>query len=261
MSEKKTPRIFTTLPSAVIGDTSLTALDIRCLAVISLHDGMSGVKRSGGGCYARNDTLAKLARTDATNFSKSLTKLIRAGYVAREPQVMDKRRSTLRVLYPEDNSWRDDQVSPPEIVGEDADPNPEVVGDGYSENGSFSRQTEEHYISLNEEIDFVETRKGNSTKWPLSGNSSLPWQRNPAKAGLGRVSLKAQMSPKFDSMDSAAQVGQIQRAFATMGYDASQMSRQERDEIASLLYNIHDCYADQPFGQQAHRLYEAITVC
>lgn len=172
---KRPARIFTTLPSAVIADTSLTALDIRCLAVIALHDGMSSVKGGGGGCFAKNVTLAALARTDATNFSKSLSKLIGAGYVTREPQLMDKRKFTLRVQYPEDDSWRTDQLpegeivgdptnDPTGIVGEVANDLPEIVGEAVSKNGSFSKENGAHYISLNEELDFVETREIDSAK-------------------------------------------------------------------------------------------------
>jgi hypothetical protein len=142
------PRVFTTLPARAIGDTRPTALDLRCLAVIALHDGMSKVKGSGGGCYARHSTLAVLARTDTSNFSKALSRLIAWGYVAREPQLMDKRKFTLRVIYGDDDSWRVHQQSPAEIVGEAGTNAAEIVGEGDAENGGFSKENGEHYISL-----------------------------------------------------------------------------------------------------------------
>lgn len=192
-----------TLPARVIGDTSLTALDLRCLAVIAMHDGMSAVSGKGGGCYARNQTLAALARTDATNFSKSLSRLIRAGYVTREPQLMDKRRFTLRVQYPKDNSWRDDQQSPQshdpetgEIVGEPANPEPEIVGDGAGENGSFSKENATDYISLNEELHFDESKELHSLK---------------GRADAARCS--AEWKDEFDRLNDGAKVASFERAY------------------------------------------------
>ena len=111
-----TPRIFTTAPSRLIADNELTALEMRVLLVVALHDGMSGVKGKGGGCYARHSNLAKLCRTDTTRFSKAVSRLIRLGYLVREPQLMDKRRFTLRVVYDEDDSWRTGLLSDGEIV-------------------------------------------------------------------------------------------------------------------------------------------------
>ena len=93
------PREFTTVPARAIADTRLTALDLRALMAIAIHDGMSTVKGAGPGCYAKLSTLAELARTDISNLSKALSRLIKFGYVIREPQQNDKRRNTHRVIY------------------------------------------------------------------------------------------------------------------------------------------------------------------
>jgi len=278
-------RFFTTLPVAMIADRNLTALDIRCAMVIAMHDGMSAVSGKGGGCFAKSQTLAALARTDATNFSKSLTRLIRLDYVRREPQVMDKRRFTLRIQYPRDNSWRTDQAMPPqidaetgEIVGESANPESEIVGDGENENPSFSKENGRDYISLNEELHFDESKKLNSTKWRDFGHSCQPTQKRNRKAAaigelvggsieldsaqseLGSVSLRANLPAKFDALDSEAQVACVERAFKPFVGNADLIDDKERGEIASLLWTIADAFHDEPTGRQAARLHEELGV-
>lgn len=251
------PRIFTTLPSAVIADTSLTALDIRCLAVIAMHDGMSGVKGAGGGCFARNATLAALVNTDVTNFSKCLTKLIKAKYVSREPQIMDKRRFTLRVLYPTDDSWRTDQQpnplmvgelanNPSEVVGEDANQPPEIVGDGESENGSFSKVIGRDYISLNEEIDFVKTNEINSDKRRIVADARDP------------VGIICRLPKNFPDLPVGAQVAKVEAAFNAINRDADAIPESEVTLLSKWLFETFDGFIDEPFGQQAQRLYEEI---
>lgn len=255
-------RIFTTLPCAVISDTGLTALDLRVLAVIALHDGMSAISGKGGGCFAKNQTLAGLVRTDPTNFSKSLSRLIRLGYVTREPQLMDKRRFTLRVQYPSDDSWRTDQQSPPqydgeagEIVGEATNLTREIVGEADSENRRFSSESDRHYISLKEELDSVETEELDSLKGRHFGFTKL----EPPKGGLPRVSLKLHLPAGFDSLTSTAQVPAIERAFKAIGSDPQLIDRNERDEIAALLWTISEAFAGEPTGQQAGRLWGEIA--
>jgi hypothetical protein len=248
----KKPRPFCALPAPAMADTSLTALDLRCLAVIAWHDGMSGATGKGGGCFARNDNMAAIINTDPTNFSKCLTKLIRLGYVTREPQIMDKRRFTLRVQYPTDNSWRDDQLPNPLNVGEQANHSRNVVGDGEHGNGSFSKENAPDYISLNEELHFDESSERNSTKWRDLEIAKI----KSAEAGLGRESIRALMSPTFDTLDSAAQVAQIQRGFSRLDHDPNRIIPAERSEMTSLLFVISDHFAEHDFGQQAQRLLE-----
>jgi len=253
----RAPRTFTTLPARAIADTSLTALDLRCLAVIALHDGMSGPKGAGGGCFARNATLAALVRTDVTNFSKSLTRLIRLGYVSREPQVMDKRRFTLRVEYPADDSWRTDQQSDdgnvgeqtnnrPEIVGEEANLPAEIVGDGESGNGGFSKETGRDYIPLNGEIDFEESNKLNSHNGRVVADARRP------------AGIICQISDGFRRLPVGAQVAKVEAAFAALDRDPSAIPPDERKLVSDWLLGTYDEFPDEPFGQQAARIYQEI---
>lgn len=264
------PRAFTTLPVAMIADMELTALDLRVAAVIALHDGMSAVKGKGGGCYAKNQTLADLVRTDPTNFSKSLSRLIGKGYVTREPQLMDKRRFTLRVQYPADDSWRVDQPSGErvdahtgEIVGEPAKPEPEIVGDADSKNGGFSRQTARHYISLKEELDSVETGELNSTKWRSPVLLQAADKRETPEGGSGRVSIWAHLPANIERLNLGAQVAKIETAFNAIGRDADRIEQGERERLNSWLYDIFETCAgtdQEATSQQANRLLDEIGI-
>lgn len=175
--KKNEPRKFYCLPTRAMLDPSLTALDHRVLGVISIHDGMSLLKGTGGGCYASYGTLTKIAGCDYTNFGRSVSKLIKAGYLSREPQLMDKRRFTLRVIYSgivdetnnkivdETNNETDQKIQKTgEIVGEINTKDPEIVGDEESESVGNQPETNGHYISLNEELHFVETREIDSAE-------------------------------------------------------------------------------------------------
>ena len=178
------PRLFTTLPVAMIADTRPTALDIRCAAAIALRDGMSQVKGKGGGCYAKMATLAEDAGTDVSNFSKSLSRLIGWGYVVREQQQLDKRRFTLRINYPDPkqvgelaNKQEAEKVGEPtnnrpELVGEHANEPAEIVGEADNENRRISKENDGHYSSLSEELDFQEWKELNSLKGRTSNFSN-----------------------------------------------------------------------------------------
>lgn len=168
MSKASDKRRFYCLPVSAIQDARLTALDHRILGVVALHDGMSGVKGGGGGCYASYKTLTDIVGCDYTNFGRSVSKLIQLGYLSRDPQILDKRKFTLRVLYPGLNSCQSDQQSsanPKILVGSPDNHLSEIVGHENFEPRSNLPETDEHYISLNEELDVAEARK----ETPLNG--------------------------------------------------------------------------------------------
>jgi len=253
------PRPFTTLPASTIADTSLTALDMRCLAAIAYHDGMSASRGTGGGCYARNDTLAALVRTDTTNFSKCLSKLIRLGYVTREPQLSDKRRFTLRVQYPTDDSWRTDQQSTPEkigqlannggeIVGEATNRTPKVVGDSEGGNGSFSNETSQQYISLNEEIDFEESNEINSEN-----------RRDFAVAQRSGNDFRDHLPSSFGSLTLPAKLSHLERAWKAIDRDPARMTDADFNQVTGWLQTLADVDDDENVRQQAARLYEEMA--
>lgn len=284
-------REFTTLPVRAIADTRLTALELRCLAVIALHDGMSTVRGTGAGCYARSATLAELARTDISNFSKALSRLTKFGYVIREPQQNDRRRFTHRVIYGDENTWRVDQLSEsangvgivgeltnklPEMVGEFTNYPPEIVGDGESQNGGFLRDSGPQYIPLNGEIDFVETSEINSVETArpafcasrddgISAGQIGPVgsKKDAAEAGCASgVSIDALLKRQVPSFPSLAQrspdaaLSHFEKAFAAIDRDADGMDPRERKRWSDWLLALMDECAGTSAGNRAYRLYE-----
>lgn len=286
------PRLFTTLPVGMIDDSRPTALDIRCAMAIALRDGMSKMKGKGGGCYARYTTLAADAGTDVTNFSKSVSRLCKWGYVSREPQEIDRRRYTLRMRYPEPqkvgeatNDQDADKVgeptsNQPKTVGEDTYESPEIVGEDAHENGGISSETHRHYSSLREELDFDESRELNSTKWRGDDHRerSLRYEADTQadnerdgeaeletpEGGLSRISFWQHLPNNIESLSLPAQVARIERAYDAIGRDADSIDPSERSRLSAWLFDISDtCMGGDmdATGQQANRLYEEVAVC
>lgn len=284
------PREFTTMPARAIADTRLTALDLRCLGAIALHDGMSLVRGTGAGCYARSSVLAEMARTDISNFSKAVSRLIKLGYVVKEPQQTDRRRYTLRVIYGDDDSWRTDQQSSrpepseivgeltnhrSEIVGEPTNDSPEIVGEAAIKNGSFSRKTGSQYISLNEEIDFGEPKEINSEEsaqrafsaprhgcQPIGEIISSPSEKNGAETPADQQWKLTQHLPKdYDLLPDGAKVARFEEAFRKINRDPRKMDGGERETFANFLYEIAEVYhgENDAISNQAYRLWEEVV--
>lgn len=169
------PRLFTTVPVNALLDPELTLLDLRVIAWVAWHDGMSLVKGKGAGCYASNRTIAALVGCDYTSLSRSLSKLAKQGHIVSERSADDRRLKVLRVCYPEPDSWPERKLpaaeivgepdnDPPEIVGEQAGKNRQIVGEGNFETRRNLPKTDTQYIPLNGGIDPVETEELNSSE-------------------------------------------------------------------------------------------------
>lgn len=285
-------RTFTTIPSRVIGDASLSALDIRCIGVIAMHDGMSlypkkdGEIRGGPGCYARSATLAAALGVDVTNFSRSLSKLIKKGYILREQQQNDKRRFTLRVI-PQDTchyGQPSGDASSPDFVDADDNDQSEMVDDQANqtgkvvvsderENGSFSKDTAEHYIPLNGELNSVKTDEINSVETAhLSGaecgnvsnelafkvehTGSRLSQKECAEAqALQTGSILKAMPANFSSLPVEAQLQRIELALKALGN--KRVESRESELLSNYLFGVSDDFiSDQRIHQWANRLLE-----
>ena len=242
---------------------------------------MSAVRGGGAGCYARHDTLAKTAGTDATNFSKSLSRLIERGYVMREQQSQDRRRSTLRVRFepldswPDDQpysgaergDWRNDQLSglgeevgfgggvidgsdrAPDEQMLDGDTNnaDEMVGPGDSGNGSFSKADARDYIPLNGKLDSDKSALGSDCVTPASVRTNF--QR----------SLRHHLPSNFDTLPSGARVSKLEKAFNAIGRDPSTIPAPEAMILMRDLNGISLAEAGTPTGEQALRLFEEMS--
>lgn len=162
---------YAALPLRAIGDARLTDGDLRVLCTIAAFDRLSHARGTGQGAWATHKLMAGWCRRDYSRFSTSVSKLLREGYVVREPRATNKKQYTYRVVYTVEDrlpSSKDDVGSPandePKIVCRDAEPPPHIVcrADGLSlENGS---EIQPIYISQREEIDSVKTGKIDSAK-------------------------------------------------------------------------------------------------
>ncbi|MGI8704956.1 MAG: MarR family transcriptional regulator [Sphingomicrobium sp.] len=144
-------RLFFTGSTRIIGDPRPSGLDLRVYACVSLHDGMSLLKKNGRGCYATFATLTAEIGCDAANLSRSLKRLVEWGYLTEERQE-DRRRKTYRVTFESADSWQSRQQ-----------PADEIVGNGESGNGSNPPQDEQHYSSL-KGLDTLEREKLDSSE-------------------------------------------------------------------------------------------------
>ena len=98
--------LFAPIPPRALRDHELTALDLRVLGAVAMHDRLS-MARQGQGCYASLRTIAAdLGRREASGIgvhphsvSTSIGVLVARGYLMREPQKTDRRKHVLRVLY------------------------------------------------------------------------------------------------------------------------------------------------------------------
>ena len=278
--KKADRRDFTTAPVSVLDDTRLSALDIRSLMVIALHDGMSLKKGSGAGCYATYRTLSAKVGTDITNFSKAVSRLCKLGYVLKERQQNDARRFTLRVVYGAPQTAEGEEIvgettnHPAEELGEPTNNNSEIVGEGDLETHGNPPKTDPHYISLKEEIDFDESSELDSVKTARIADRDtrhndvsfsvnelvaeiFDKKKDRADARLGRghgASIKALMPPSWFELSPEAQLSHFERAYEKLDRDPEAINPSELAEMSSWLFAVQDNFAGEPTGYRAERI-------
>ena len=97
------PVIFSPTPPRAIGDERLSALDLRVLMAIAVHDRMS---KNGIGCTAGHGRLAALVRYDIKSLSRSNRTLGECGYVGCRANPLNPRSRPYFVIYNEfDNTY------------------------------------------------------------------------------------------------------------------------------------------------------------
>jgi hypothetical protein len=261
-------RTFFCNPRRIIRDSRPAALHHRVLGAVALHDGMSLVKGKGGGCYASYKTLAAEVGCDYTNFSKAITSLIRWGYLVREPQILDRRKFTLRVVYDAEDSWSIDQHSNRDIVGEQTNDltkivgqnttnNAEIVGRKISESRRNLPKTASHYISLKEELDFEESNEIDSAKLRALHGEILPDDGFSNHSGLpnGAVEGALQGDQYALCMNNGAHLAQIQRHLRDHPDD---LDSENRHRWVNDLERIIEEEEGQPNAACARRLLDQI---
>lgn len=181
--QKDGNRIFYCLPVRALRDKDLTSLDHRVLGAIALHDGMSNFKKKGRGCYATHKTLRDIVGCDYTNISKSITKLVKSGYLIVSAHPKDKRRSIYRVIYASPEGCSSDQVLSANGAPETTNKLGKEVGKVSSRKRGKAACPAEYYIPLNGK---KECARGAGTCGTYYGSggfvSNLP-SRKPERVG------------------------------------------------------------------------------
>lgn len=267
-------RTFTTLPVAAIGDDRLHAVDIRVLASIALHDGMSLVRGTGGGCYARHKTLAEEVGIDYARFSKSLRRLREFGYVQVEEQSNDRRRKTMRVPYPKDGSR---PIGPEIVVTSDNhlvdmvdNETGEIVVKRESENPANPGIPKPLIYSVKQELDSEESGEIDSIEMAHRGDAgcneqdvsrlvqatigSLGHRVNRQELPTCGISIYDLLPSNWNKLQTPAQVSRLEAALQRIGKDLSRLQPEHSGLVLKSLRRIADDFPEEKFGRQADRL-------
>jgi DNA-binding MarR family transcriptional regulator len=86
------------MPARVIGAENLSALDLRVMMAIAVHDRLGA---NGIGCSASQTRLATLVDCHIKSLSRSIAALADAGMIRVKPHPLDSRQRTYQVVYSE----------------------------------------------------------------------------------------------------------------------------------------------------------------
>ena len=256
---------FAALPLRAIGDRELTDGDVRVLASIAAFDRLSHSTGKGQGAWASHRLMAGWIDRNYSNFSATVNKLLRLGYLMREPRETDKRQHTYRVVYSDADRVpsADEFVSPTannSLVNVCPDANdqrelvcPEtgeihkvVCPDPQSTNENFSKILPE-YIPQSGGINSVETGERNS------GN-----RRDIAVAGRAGWNFRDHLPANIADLTIAARVACFDRAWRAIEKDVNRIDANDARDLVDWLQHVFEENFDQPTGQQALRLSEEI---
>ena len=84
-----------------MADENLTALDMRVLMALAVHDRFGA---NGIGCFASHPRLAGLVGCHPKSLSRSLRVLAELSYIEGNPHPMNKRLRVYRVVYTAEDS-------------------------------------------------------------------------------------------------------------------------------------------------------------
>lgn len=263
-------RTFTTLPVAVIGDDRLHAVDIRVLAVITLHDGMSKSRGAGAGCYARHATLAAQVGIDTARFSKSLRRLREFGYVQVEEKSSDRRFKTMRVPYPKDGSRpiASEIVATGDnkLVATEDNGSSELVVKREAEKPANPGLSETTIYSVKQRIDSVETGRINSVETAHRGDAvcsqedisrlvaPIGHRVNRKELPTCGISIYTLLPSNWSKLRDPARVSRLEHALQQIDKDLSRLQPDHADLVVRSLRRLADDYPEEKFGRQADRL-------
>lgn len=250
-------RLFSTVPTKALFNAKLTALEWRVLGLIGLHDGMTLLKHAqgksttlGAGCTASNLTLAREAQCSYAALVRAVKSLELQGLIQRQDRRGGHTEAAMRVRYETPDNVPDGTSQYDEPVTLDMtdrsfqyDENDHSVARRPAENCD---EQPPHYSPLRGELNSAEAGELNSTKW-----RDVAVARRPE-------GIICQLPEGFNSLPMGARVAKIEAAFSALDRDVDAIPDNERKMLSDWLYGVWDEFLDEPFGQQAQRLYGEI---
>lgn len=95
---KEAKPLYAPMPARVIGAGNLSALDLRVLMAVAVHDRLGA---NGIGCSASQERLATMVGCHTKSLSRSIAALAAGGHIRVKPNPMDSRQKTYQVIYNE----------------------------------------------------------------------------------------------------------------------------------------------------------------
>lgn len=256
---------FAAIPLRAIGDGNLTDGDIRVLASIAAFDRLSHSTGKGQGAWASHRLMSGWIDRNYSNFSATVTKLIKAGYLVREPREADKRQHTYRIIYTDEDRVPNagefvgstannslENVCPDanyhdEIVCPDTGEVQKVVCPATRSSHGKTNETSPEYIPQSGERNSVETGERNSAK-----------RRVVADARLAGDDFIDHLPANIADLPVAARVACFDRAWRAIDKRTDRIRADDAEQLVEWLSRVFEDRMDEPTGQQALRLAEEI---
>lgn len=285
---------FTTLPIGAMVDQRLSALDLRCLALIGWYDRRSLSRGAGRGCYASHANLAERLGVDITSFSRTLSRLAKLGYIVRERQQEDRRKQTIRVVYQPRDTCHGGQLSGAEGYGQILDGadnhSGEMVDGAVNEIGeildvelSKTRgnlpKTASQETLLKRERDAVKQGRDSLERaQPLSAarrddglidalfdeseqsdeDRREPEKRRAEAPAIQRVTLASLLPPSYGRLSDDAKISHLERALKGIGWETHRLPDHERLAVNQVLTEIAFDSDNRVHAERALRMLEHV---
>jgi hypothetical protein len=223
--------VFAPIPARAIGDERLSALDLRVMMAIAVHDRMS---KNGVGCTAGHGRLAGLVGCHLKSLSRSIRTLAECSYVGARANPLNPRSRSYFVIYNEfDNTYLNaakgnEAVTYPEPTDEPIGnqvATPQVtnsfqIGNQLSENAQSDQGDSVYNIFSEAERNPVETVIRNPVETaPISQNKKKrAWEGEASKrVGADLATLERGMKDGKYDLESSRQF--LAGLFTTLSYD------------------------------------------
>jgi hypothetical protein len=186
---------FAALPLRAVYDERLTDRDLRILAAVAAHDRMSSVRGTGQGAWASHRTMAAMVGANYSRFSVAIHKLLRLGYLTREKLPTNRRRSTYRIIYTDQ-----DRLPSGKRMGIPcADRDEHIVCSDPQLTSWYDRDIEFQDIPQSGEINSAEAWEGNAAK---ATSTPTIWVGGEQEAiGLARLERALKSGDGLDRLD------------------------------------------------------------